>query len=168
MSRQLTPGEIVDVITAYTINLEPAISIADRYKRTRQGIYKVLKKAGVDVAKSSVIPVTCPACGKEIRRRRCEVRTRKNLFCDHECYYAFLQAGNGNPSIQNRHGQRIGRDVVSGLFDLKPGHVVHHENRNNYDNRPHNLRVFANNGDHIRYHRLGSDYVQPIWDGSKI
>jgi hypothetical protein len=32
--------------------------------------------------------------------------------------------------------------------------VVHHKDRNDYNNAPDNLMVFACNGDHIRYHHL--------------
>jgi hypothetical protein len=63
----------------------------------------------------------------------------------------------------SRNQGRIGSAVVSKYFDLQPGHVVHHEDRNDFNNHPSNLRVFANNGDHVRHHR---GFIVPIlWDG---
>lgn len=167
MTKALTPSQQVDAIEAYQINLEPMQSIAARYGITRQAVYKLMVRNGVSTS-GGAIPVTCSACGKEIHRARCQVRKRKNLFCDHKCYYAFLEAGNGNgPYKQNSQGQRIARSKVADVFDLRPGHVVHHIDRNCLNNRLDNLMVFANQGDHIRYHRLGPDYAAPIWDGSK-
>ncbi len=55
--------------------------------------------------------------------------------------------------------------VVSKAFDLLPGQVVHHEDRNCNNNSLGNLKVFANQGDHIRYHRLGAEYSRPAWEG---
>lgn len=167
MTEHLTGNQIVDIVRAFTVNLEPMGQIAERYKRTRQGIYKVLKAAGVDTKKTGGIMVSCVACGKEIKAHKSRIRKQKNLFCGHECYYAFLQAGNGRAYIQNRHSCRHARELVAKVFDLQDGHIVHHEDRNNWNNNISNLRVFANQGDHVRYHRLGVDYVQPIWDGSK-
>ena len=167
MTDHVTENQKVDIIRAYTENLEPMESIAKRYGYTRQGIHKLLKTLGVDTKKTGGILVSCCACGKEIKAHKSRIRRQKNLFCGYECYYAFLQAGNGRAYIQNRHSCRRARDIVGKAFDLQAGHIVHHEDRNNWNNNLSNLRVFANQGDHIRYHRLGADYVTPIWDGSK-
>jgi hypothetical protein len=79
---------------------------------------------------------------------------------------ADLQAGNGSgPYVRSRQGQRIARKIVAKLFPLEPGHVVHHEDRNAFNNEPFNLKVFQTQGDHTRYHR-GFE-VEPLWDGAK-
>ncbi len=159
---KLTRRNRVDIIEAYE-NLTPVIELAEKYSLTRQGIYKVLRVNGIDTTKKK-LDVSCTTCGKIIQRPKCRIRKQKNHFCDDECYFAFLEAGNGNPYIQNRHGQRIGRRVVSAYFTLEEGHVVHHEDRNTLNNLPYNLKVFATQGDHIRYHR-GFE-VQPLWEWS--
>jgi hypothetical protein len=159
----VTGKDKVDIVRAYESELISMIDLAERYGITRQGIYKILKHAGIDTTKRK-LPVTCTACGQEVMAHKARIRRQKWIFCNHECYAAWLQAGNGFPYIQNRNGQLIARSVVSKYFVLREGHVVHHENRNNLDNRLENLRVFANQGDHIRYHR-GFDST-PIWDGS--
>jgi hypothetical protein len=163
---KLTPTDTVNIIEAFE-NLTPVAELANEYGMTRQGVYKVLRRNGVDTKKKQ-LDVSCTACGNIIKRPKCRIRKQKNHFCNYECYYAFLEAGNGNPYIHNRHGQRIARRVVSEYFELQDGYVVHHEDRNTLNNLPYNLKVFACQGDHIRYHRLGPDYVQPIWKGTDI
>lgn len=162
---KLTPKDKVDVIRAYTEQLTPMIDLAKQYGITRQGIHKMLRLSGVDTTKHK-ITVSCSTCQKEIKRNRCTIRKSLNHFCCNACYYAFLEAGNGNPYIQNRHGQRIGRAKAAEYIDLQEGYIVHHEDRNTLNNQIWNLRVFRNQGDHIRYHRGFT--VEPIWDGSKI
>jgi len=156
--------EQVNIIEAYEVQLVPIITLAKKHGVTRQAVYKVLWKAGIDTTKKR-LPVSCDVCGTEHLRPRCQIRNRTHIFCSPECYYAFLEAGNGHPFIENRQGGRMARKIVAKLFDLQPGQVVHHEDRNQYNNDPLNLRVFRNSGDHVRYHRgCGGE---PIWDGSK-
>lgn len=169
MSHKLSNIQKVDIIKAFTEDLEPMISIAKRYGKTRQSIWKMLKKEGINTSKSmgnTTIQVSCTACSGIIERNKARVRNQMNHFCNDKCYSAYLEAGNGNgPYVNNRHGQRIARNKVAQVFNLKNVHVVHHEDRNTLNNIWCNLRVFACQGDHIRYHRLGLDYVQPIWSG---
>jgi len=160
---KLTQQNKVDIIEAYNVQLVPIIKLAEKYNVTRQAIYKLLKQSGIDTTKK-LIQVSCTTCGNILLRPKCRIRKQKNHFCDDTCYFAFLDAGNGSPYIQSRHGQRIARRVVAELFDLQDGHIVHHEDRNCFNNLPYNLKVFACQGDHVRYHR-GFE-VQPIWDGS--
>lgn len=158
---RITSNDIVNIVHAYTVELVPMIELAKRYNVTRQAIYKVLRKAGIDTSKR-LTPVSCTVCGNEMLRTRPRIRNQKWHFCDHKCYSAWLNAG--GRWIEWRQGSRIARSKVSEVFGLQPGHIVHHENKNQYDNRIENLRVFRNQGDHVRYHR-GFD-VDPLWDGS--
>lgn len=169
---KVQPKQIVNIINAYSEQLEPIISIAARYNMSRQGVWKILKKVGVNTAKgaggASLISISCAACGKEIVVNRSRVRKRKRLFCDLTCYYAYLEAHQGGTYQQNRHGQRIARDKISKVFNLQPKHIVHHEDRNTLNNMLNNLKVFANQGDHIRYHRGQPDNIYdaiPLWEG---
>ena len=168
MSKHLSKSAKVDIVNAYTTKLTPAIDLAQKHGITRQGIYKILKANGVDTSKRGPMAVSCTACGKQIERNRARIRHQKNHFCDMECYYSYLEASQGGEYVYSRQGQRVARSVVSKYFDLLDNHVVHHKDRNTLNNLPKNLMVFACQGDHIRYHRLGPDYVKPIWDGSNI
>jgi len=154
----------VNIIKAYR-ELTPMAQLAKEYSVSRQAIYKIIKKAGVPTMKGPYT-VSCDCCGKPTTKTRSRIRKQKHVFCSMDCYKAFLQAGNGFPYIGNRNGQRTARSIVSQYFQLKEGYIVHHENRNALDNRLSNLKVFRNQGDHIRYHR-GFDVV-PIWDGASI
>lgn len=159
--RRLTGKEQVDVVNAYTQDLEPMISIAKRYGVTRQGVFKILARAGVDTTKRK-LPVSCTVCGTEIMRHKARIRKQLHHFCSGACYHAFLHTGNGNPLIMNRHSSRLAREIVSQYFALSPANVVHHEDRNQLNNILSNLKVFANQGDHVRHHR-GFDVV-PLWE----
>lgn len=161
---KLTNKDKGNIIEAYQ-NLETMISLADKYGVTRQAIYKLLKRSGIDTRKRR-IRVSCSSCGNILLRTKARVRRQNAHFCNYECYHAYLEAGNGNPYIHNRYGQKIGRKIVSHFFDLEDGMIVHHEDRNTLNNLPHNLKVFAYQGDHIRHHR-GFE-VTPLWDGSKL
>ena len=159
---RLTKTQKVNIINAYASNLTPMIMLASEYGITRQGIYKILRQAGCDTTKHR-IPVSCTVCGTEIQRTKARIRRQLNHFCSESCYYAFLEAGNGFPYIYSRTRQRRARAIVSQYFQLQASHIVHHENKNTLDNRLLNLKIFATQGDHLRYHR-GFD-VQPVWDG---
>lgn len=162
---RVTPKQKVDIIKAYDTHLTPMIELAKQYNVTRQAIHKILKRAGTNTRKRRLL-VSCTVCSKEIPRTKARIRRQKHHFCSPACYHAFLDAGHGNgPYIPWRHGMRIARQKISGLFSLQEGHVCHHEDRNCYNNQLDNLRVFANQGDHVRYHR-GFD-VEPIWNGSQ-
>lgn len=161
---RLTDKQKVDIINAYQNELVPMIQLAKQYGVTRQAIYKIIKKAGVDTSKRK-FAVSCTVCGKITYRPKCRVRERKHIFCSFDCYRAWLNSL-GDKYKPNRHGQRIARHVVSKHFQLQQKHVVHHEDGNCLNNDVSNLRVFACQGDHIRYHR-GFD-VEPIWDGRYV
>lgn len=165
----LNESQKVDIIRAFTESLVPAAKLAEQYGITRQSIWKMLKKQGVNTAKgigNTRFEVSCDYCQKVIVRNRARVRNQTRNFCNHACYYSFIDHNHGTgPYKANRHGQRIAREKISQVFELTKGNVIHHIDRNNYNNRWDNLMVFATNGDHIRYHRLGPGYVQPIWVG---
>jgi len=154
------------IIKAYEQDLEPIAKIAKRYGVTRQGLWKFLKR-WCSIVRDRRIEVKCHWCGKLSERVPCRIRNRAYYYCDRECYMAYLR-DLGQPYNGNRHGMRIARTVVSQWFDLQPRHIVHHEDKNTLNNLRENLKVFKNQGDHIRYHRLGIDYAKPIWGGSKL
>ena len=166
---RLTAKDQVDIVRAYQTDLMPMVELAGKYKITRQGIHKILKRMGVNTSKclgNTRLSVSCTVCGNETVKHRMEIRKFKHHFCSESCYCAWLKHGNGNPSIVHRNSGRVARTIVSQYFSLEEKHIVHHEDRNQYDNRLSNLRVFANQGDHVKYHR---DIEVPIlWDGSKI
>lgn len=159
---KLSAKDRVDIINGYT-NLTPMIDLAKKHGVTRQYVYRLVRQAGVEI-NDKLIPVSCSCCGKELFRHRVRVRRQKHHFCSQECHYAFIEAGQPGKYLPSRQGQRIARSAISKVFDLQPGNVVHHINRNTLDNSLSNLMVFRNSGDHIRFHR-GFD-VEPLWDGS--
>ena len=164
---RLTDAEIIDIIDSYTVDLIPMIQLAHKHGITRQGVYKVLQKAGIDTSKAAAwLKVSCTCCGKEFAKRRAQVRKYKHVFCGEPCYFAWLKHGNGNPFIVHRQGTRVARDVISAHHTMMPGEVAHHEDRNQNNNHISNLKVFRNQGDHIRYHR---GFIVPIiFDGSTV
>lgn len=174
-----------DIIEAYTIDLWSMREIAKVINTSPSSIHYVLNKHGIDTSKH-LIDVSCTVCHTIIKRNRKRVRKQLNHFCNEDCYYAFLDAGKTS-YVSNRHSQRVARSIVSKYFDLKEENVIHHENRDCLDNRLLNLKVFATQGDHMRYHHTKRDEyynqitdnhrdawfrchkgfkVEPIWSGS--
>ena len=74
--------------------------------------------------------------------------------CETQSYYA------------NRHGQTIARSIVSQVFHLLDGYVVHHIDSDNTNNRLDNLAVFASQAEHISFHR-GGEGRPPSGSGAK-
>jgi len=164
--RHTTAKEKVDIINSY-LALTSMIAIAKHYQMSRQGVYQIIKAAGIDTRKTGGIEVSCYCCQKVIKKPRCQVRKAKHLFCNQDCYDAYLKAGNGaGPLIINRQGARIARKIIAQYFDIQPSHIPHHKDRNQLNNVPQNLMVFRCQGDHVRYHR-GFE-VEPLWDGSLL
>ena len=159
---RLTDKDKVNIVTAYSTGLVPMIELAKQYGITRQGIYKVIVAAGVE--RTEVYDTSCVTCGKVFKRHRAQLRKNLHNFCGPDCYHAWLAAGNGSPFIQNKHSCRLAREIVWKHFNLRPEHIVHHKDRNQYNNDLANLAVFACNGDHVSHHRGGG--VRPIWDGA--
>ena len=153
----------------------PMAEIATWFGITRQGLWKAFKKAGVETRKGIATrrKAICDMCGVEYEMTRARYRERvrdkgnvKN-FCSEVCYFTYLE---NSDSVTNRHHQRIARAKVSGVFDLEPEHVVHHKDFNHFNTQISNFMVFANQGDHIKYHhqlRQGEVTVKPIWDGAE-
>jgi predicted RNA-binding Zn-ribbon protein involved in translation (DUF1610 family) len=157
-----TEGHEQDIITRYVVHHERAQTIADKYHVTRQGIYKTLQRNGIDTAKSQRVLRICPTCGSEVLVRRGRARKHDKSFCSDDCYMAYLEAL-GDGYIESNYHCREARKIVSQYFCLQDGHIVHHEDKNQTHNGTWNLRVFAGQGDHIRYHR--GFKVEALWNG---
>lgn len=155
------------ICTEYELGLVPMIDLAKRYGVTRQAIRKLLKRYGIDTSKRKLTCV-CANCGEEIRRHRSRIRKTTRQFCDQLCYGTWLRNFLGVNFVEDRNGGRIGRSKVSEHFDLQPEHIVHHEDRNQGNNELYNLRVFANQSDHMRYHRNGYSSVAFLWSGDAL
>lgn len=150
---QITKKQQAEIIFAFKEELIPIIRLADRYEVSRQAIYQMLSKNGVETKALSIVTVKCDTCGAEIKRNRCRVRKQKHHFCNTDCHAAFLRASIGK--------QKMARFKVSEYFELKPGNIVHFEDGNDWNTTIYNLIVFANQQDHILWHFNKS--VEPIW-----
>ncbi len=166
MGRKLSDGNEEFVVRMYNENVMSMVDLAGIFGITRQGIWKALKRAEVDTGKRKLDAV-CYWCEKGFKRARKKLRKAVRSFCSVDCYDAYLREL-GADYIPNRHGQRIARAIVGAYFKLSEGNVVHHENKNCLDNDLRNLKVFENKSEHGRYHRIGRDFAQPIWEGSSL
>jgi hypothetical protein len=165
--KTIDPSEYEKIRKMYENGLVPMIRLAERYNVSRQGIWKLLKRLGVETEKNGGVDIVCHHCKKEIKRHKSQMRLRSNhKFCSRKCWFDYVKSLTGTEYKYDRQGQRKGRKVVSRYHALQPGEIVHHEDKNCRNNTLSNLRVFACQSDHIRYHR-GFD-IKPVWNGVDI
>lgn len=130
---------------------------------SRPGVWKRLQAAGITARQGEWVTAQCDHCGNEYELHRKRWRSHIKHFCKAECYHAYLY----NPDYkQNRHGQRLAREIVARHFKLEPKNIVHHDDIDCKNNELTNLWVFASQSDHLKYHRTGRP--QPIWKGSQV
>jgi len=127
-----------------------------------RSILKFLNRSGIATHDSRRI-VECGNCGIEFKKVRNVFRRSIRHYCCRECYWEKLK----NPNyIRTNMGSRRARAAVRGCgYLLLPDEVVHHIDEDAGNNDPGNLMVFANQGDHTRWHRLGGEKsgVVPVW-----
>ena len=156
--------DLNEVKQMYTVQHLTGEEIARIYGVTRQAVYKRLKALGIKSIDGEWVKTNCSFCGSEITKRRKQWRKNTNNYCSMECYSASLE----NPGYKPwRHGQRLARAIVGQYYKLLYNNVIHHEDGDSRNNDRLNLRVFANQSDHLKYHRSKVKPI-PIWDGSKI
>lgn len=154
---------IDDVVSMYVRQHLTLRQIGTIIGMTATGVMKALRRAGVTAEQGEHVLVTCAQCGQEFTKTRSTWKGRIAHYCTQQCYAAALL----NPAYKpNPYGQLQARKVVSVLFSLYPGHVVHHHDGDCSHNDPSNLAVFACNADHVSYHRGGGGKM--IWDGRKL
>ncbi len=132
------------------------------------------------------VKVICEECGKELERYPCEIF--KHIFCSRECSKKYLSikmsnlnkelnpsrmtdevkekvrqarldtgAGDGYRKIKGRHEHRIRAEQILGR-KLMQGEVVHHIDGNKRNNAPNNLKVFKNQQQHAKFHKLENKF----------
>jgi len=139
--------------------------IAEYFGCSKQAVKKYLNKRGVDTSKGGIRSVICDKCGIKFKAPRSRLRIHKKHYCSVKCYYDSLY----NPDYNsNRQGQIKARRVVKEFFALSEENVVHHRDSDNENNDPTNLMIFANQSDHMRWHRAGGKEsgVIPLWSGT--
>lgn len=157
----------LEIVKAFEVDLVRIVDLAKMYGISRQGMYKLLKRNGVDTTKSGENAwheVSCRTCGAIIKRRRATLRNQENHYCNNKCYYRHL----GSISIgvvTSRAGMYMARSIVSLFYEYKGGEVVHHIDGDETNNKLSNLAIFKCNGDHLLFHR-GYNTL-PIWTGKQ-
>jgi DNA-binding transcriptional regulator LsrR (DeoR family) len=127
-------------------------------------VHKRLKRAGISAAQGTMVTLTCATCETPNVRWRSRAKAAK-VYCNSECYFAARENLQFKPW---RNGGHLARAVVSKHFDLQREHVVHHEDSDQANNDLGNLRVFATQADHLKYHhakRTGEYAPLPLWSG---
>lgn len=129
---------------------------------TGRSVLRYLNRCGIQTTDTRKL-VECENCGVEFRKQRSVFRNSRLHFCCMPCYHAHLK----NPDyIRSTLGSREARKIVRECgFMIQPIEVVHHEDSDTTNNEPSNLMVFANHGDHMRWHRGDRDLVKPLWSG---
>lgn len=152
-----------DVVVRYTKLHQTMEEIGQHYGVTRQAIFKHLRKAGIDADQGERVTVECSMCGKEFSMTRKRWKLTDRPHCSSDCY--ILRRSNPD-YIPWRQGGRLARIIVQQYFKLQSGNIVHHEDGNQRNNKIENLKVFATQSDHLKYHH--GRHIEPLWDGSKV
>lgn len=153
-----------DVVVWYTRDHLTLAEIAKLTGKSRQAVWKRLKRAGIKAEQGEWVITSCSFCGGEIRKRRKQWRATEKHYCNQACYHASLESPGYKPW---RQGQRLARAIVSQYFRIPEGAIVHHKDLDNRNNNLTNLQVIASQGDHTRLHRT-SKPVNILWDGSNV
>jgi hypothetical protein len=151
-----------DVVVMYTEKHLTHRQIGKIVGMSQTAVWKRLRSAGITAKQGTWVKTSCAFCGSGVDRTRQKVRDSAKQYCGKDCYFAGLE----NPSsVIWRQGSRLARVIVAHYFDLRPDHVVHHEDTNQRNNDRSNLIVFKDQGDHIKWHRLGGEQsgVKPLW-----
>lgn len=151
-----------DVVVMYTEKHLTLRQIGKLVGMSASAVSKRLRSAGVLAADGTIIKANCAFCGAEVERYRAKARNNVEIFCNPNCYAAKRESPGYKPW---RQGQRLARAIVAQWFDLQPEHVVDHKDGDNRNNNLDNLRVYANQSDHIKMHHRKATVV-PVWDGA--
>jgi len=148
------------VVALYTIEHLTVRQIGARLGVSGTAVWKRLKRAGVSAYAGEHVQAVCVQCGNPIDRTRARFRITERSFCSKPCYYLARESPN---LVISRWGGIQARQLVNQHFPLQTGYIVHHEDRDECNNALGNLRVFASQSDHGRYHH--GKFVIPLWDG---
>ena len=167
---KISDSDVRLAVKRYEYDCEPLANIAADLGVSRQALWKRFRKLGVETAKGLATrrKLTCDYCGEEYEVTRSQYRIKvknKRNFCTDTCYHLYLRSAD---TVYNRHMSRVSRDKVSKFYDLAPGNVVHHRDKNQFNTDINNLMVFKNHSDHVKYHhqlRQGEVTVKPVFDG---
>ncbi len=122
------------------------------------------------------IETTCTQCSKDMLQNRTNSKKSKNSFCSQDCKYAWVKANSAGRIFLKKREHGVGHHIEvkihnhpkSGRHNKVYQHIliaeekmgrflandelVHHINCVKSDNRPENLFVCKNNGEHFRIH----------------
>jgi len=120
------------------------------------------------MARRKRVQKVCPVCKKNFEL----IQSRAHrACCSPRCGYIFV-SGEKHPRWKGGKPQKdaprikvngkkvyVHRIIMAEHIgrDLLPSEVVHHINGDNQDNRVENLRLYANTGEHTRYHALNPE-----------
>ena len=155
------------VVVLYTVQHLSCAQIAPVAGISKQEVWKILKKQGVNTSKgeggATRVKYECDFCGKSSEITRARWRNSTKHFCNESCYFASIEDPGYHPW---RQGQRLARAIVSQYFTLQEGNVIHHKDGDSRNNDRSNLAVYRSQSDHMNHHR--DSKAEAIWDGSNI
>lgn len=164
------PTRKASIISLYTVSHLSADAIGKLYDVSGRHVNRLMARWGVPTTAGEWVDVTCYQCGKEHKKARAQWRKHVRHFCSDDCYFkarknGYARPGELRPYVRSSYGTKLARATVKRFFNLQRGQVVHHHDRDNLNNAPDNLAVFASQADHMRYHH--GDDVAMLWDGRR-
>jgi hypothetical protein len=145
------------------IKLDRIGDIAEKHGISRQAVWKILRRLGVDTSSRQGTERQCPVCDSTIPVSRGD-RKHHNSYCSSICYRTYLSTLGETYKPSAYHSRLSRKAVIEAWPEYQPGvHIVHHIDKDCHNTSLSNLMVFANQADHLRYHR--GIAVEPLWRG---
>lgn len=121
------------------------------YSKTRQRVWQLVKKTGINTVHAERFMVVCDRCGKEYMIHRKRYRVSSTHYCSTACYLSDRKNEHYRP---HRNGQREARRIMAKHIGrpLTTGEIVHHIDSNCNNNTLDNLILFPTNAAHIKFH----------------
>ena len=173
-TRKLTEKEATQIAQLFCEECLPGPKIRDilHLPVSNRGMIHYIKLMGLGYPRSWQLHCICPVCGRQYTTNRYFISHGKK-YCSIGCYHQRLRdnaIGEFLSGSNKTMGSRRARQVVTEIVDTSewpPSWVIHHEDGNQLNNEPHNLKAFRDQGDHLRYHREVPN-ITPLWSGADV
>lgn len=119
MAHRLSEQQRGAIVAAVRAGSGTAVEIAARFGVSRQRVYQLAQRSGVQFARDQYHEDrACAQCGAPIRVRRCRTAARSS-YCNMACYAARMRDTDYQESSYHRRLARLADDASKRLGEIK-------------------------------------------------